>query len=302
MSRVENVRVERGFTASTVSVERWALGVLTGRFEGRRLPVARSIYLALVELADAGRFEATRAVLAEYAGVTKRALDEYVPDFEEAGLLERERRSDEDGRSAPHVWWLLRPAVGGEGEAAAGGAVRFSPLPSSPTESSSSGDEGPGVQQLLPPQQVPPTGASYDGVALAIVEDAEALLRQKRRVDGRVVTVAEMERAAAAIDEFNKAAGSDFGLGAHLTPLVMRLRERPSLDAAKARRLVQSAWRIKWWERNGRKGRRATPAVVFGNAGCFENVVQDAVQEAKGETPAGPGSRDEDDPYTRNDD
>lgn len=116
--------------------------------------------------------------------------------------------------------------------------------------------------------------------------DANSLLVGKARVDGRVVTAREIAVAAAALAEFNRQAGSDYGLGAHLTPLVMRSRERPSWDAATFVRLVQSAFRIRWWERRRRGDaggpRRVTPQVVFGNPRCFENVVQDAVDEKAG--------------------
>lgn len=125
-----------------------------------------------------------------------------------------------------------------------------------------------------------------DGVTPEMREDAAKLLKRKVKVAGHVVTPAEMAKAAAALCEFNRQASSDYGLGAHLTPVVGRIRERPSYDAAALVRLVQSAWRLKWWERNGRGGRRATPAVIFGNVGCFENVVQDAIDEKNGKSPA----------------
>jgi hypothetical protein len=125
-----------------------------------------------------------------------------------------------------------------------------------------------------------------DGVTPEMREDAAKLLKRKVKVGGHVVTPAEMAKAAAAVSAFNAAAGSDYGLGAHLTPVVGRIRERPSYDAPALVRLVQSAWRLKWWERNGRGGRRATPAVIFGNSACFENVVQDATDEKAGKSPA----------------
>jgi hypothetical protein len=105
--------------------------------------------------------------------------------------------------------------------------------------------------------------------------------RARPKVNSATVTPEEMAKAAAAISAFNRSGGTDFGLGAHLTPLVMRIRERPSWDAGKFVRLVESAWRLKWWERRG-KGGRATPAVVFGNPQVFEQVAQDAADEAAG--------------------
>lgn len=88
--------------------------------------------------------------------------------------------------------------------------------------------------------------------------------------------------AAASLAEFNRQAGTDFGLGANHGSIVMRIRERPSWDAPRHIRLVQSAFRFRWWERQG-SSRRPTPAVIWGNERCFEQVVQDAVEEARGE-------------------
>lgn len=107
--------------------------------------------------------------------------------------------------------------------------------------------------------------------------DVDELLRRRHKVNGQVVSEGEMLIAAAALDEFNRQIGSDFGLGANLRSITMRIRERPSWDAAKHVRLVQSACRLRWWEHKGGR-RRATPAVIYGER-AFENVVQDARDE-----------------------
>ncbi len=113
--------------------------------------------------------------------------------------------------------------------------------------------------------------------------DAAHFLKTKRKVGSKVVTAEEMAIAVAALSAFNRAGETSFGLGAHLTPIVGRIRERPTWDAAKFVRLVESAWRLRWWEKSGRGG-RATPAVVFGNERCFERVALDAADEAAGRT------------------
>ena len=114
-----------------------------------------------------------------------------------------------------------------------------------------------------------------------MLADGRSLLRAKRKVERRLVTEDEMWIAAAALAAYNRAAQSDFGLGANLTSIVMRIRERPSWDAAKHVRLVQSAWRVRWWERRNGK-RRPTPQVIYGTARVFEQVAQDAADEAAG--------------------
>lgn len=243
-------------------------------FDGRRVAVARSIYLALHERAADADHEFTRGELANDAGVSKKTLDEYVPVFEEAGLLRVERRRV-DGSNLPNVWILLG--------AGAGGWTRSVPShadhPVHPSSDEARTDvvveDGTGASACLP-------GLGDEvGVTTPLVLDAGELMRRKTKVDGRLVTPDEMAIVVAVISEFNEQSGSDFGIGAHVRPIVGRIRERPSYDAGMHVRLVQSAWRIKWWERSGR-GRRPTPAVIYGNAGVFEQVVQDAVDEKKG--------------------
>jgi hypothetical protein len=137
-----------------------------------------------------------------------------------------------------------------------------------------------------------------------MVADAVELLRRNEKVASKLVTPDEMAKAAAAVGTFNRCfcwkgrEGSDFGLGANLTSVVQRIRHRPSWSLEKWVRLVESAWRIRWWEQNGRdQSRRPTPQVIF-SPKSFENVVQDARDEAAGEKPADIKKRR----YTRGDD
>lgn len=131
---------------------------------------------------------------------------------------------------------------------------------------------------------------SENGDPEALVDGLE-LLRRGEKVKGQLVTPIEMAKAAVCIGTFNRCfewkgrEGSDYGLGANLPAIVQRIRERSSWSLDKWTRLVESAWRIRWWEHMGDKDRRPGPPVVFsGNA--FENVVQDAAEEAAGEKPA----------------
>jgi hypothetical protein len=251
-------------------------------FDGRRLPVARSVYFAVVQLvAEAGgpHGEATRRELAVLAGVSVRTLDENVTALEGAGLMHRQKRR-EDGLNLPNLWALGPPGGGaadGTTPASCTSAADRTQQSSSPAGASSSSGvkDGGGGPAALPL----PEGVEVPDDLLA---DAGELLRRKKRVDGQQVRPGEMIVAAAAIAEFNRQADSDFGLGAHVVSLVMRIRERPSYTAEAHVRLVQSAFRIAWWKKNGRRGGRPTPAVIYGHAGVFEQVVQDATDEKRG--------------------
>lgn len=271
-----------------------ALDRIAETFSGRKLPVARSIYLAVIRLASAGgAVEAPRADVATEAGCTKKALDDYVPELEAAGVIAVERRADGHGGNLPNVWVVLDLREGAT-QGSPGGRHPDAPSHADdPVQTSSllDGEEGcrgkgagKGEGRRLVagefefPGIVPPDMAA----------DANELLRRKTRVDGRQVTLDEVTKAACAVAAFNRESGSEFGLGAHLRSIVMRIRERPSYTFDAHVRLVESAWRLKWWEKrsNGRRRGRPTPAVIYGHAGVFENVVQDAVAEKKGEAVA----------------
>lgn len=121
----------------------------------------------------------------------------------------------------------------------------------------------------------------------AMLVDALDLHRQNRKVDGQKVTPRELAIAATALAAFNRCfqwqgkEGSDYGLGANLTQVVMRIRDRASWDAAAHVRLVESAWRVRWWERES-GSRRPTPNVIWSQK-SFEQVVQDAIAEKEAE-------------------
>lgn len=116
-----------------------------------------------------------------------------------------------------------------------------------------------------------------------VVADARDLLAQGRKVNSKLVTPRELALAAVGLLAFNRdyewqgVKEADYGLGANLTEIVMRIRDRPNWDAATWVRLVGSAWRIRWWEKKA-GDRRPTPSVIW-SPKAFEQVVQDAAAE-----------------------
>lgn len=270
-TRVESrMRIRDVRELPTVTVTKEELSVIAEHFPGRALPIARSMWQGFVQLADgSAEVVATRREVGDVSGVSKRVVDEYVPRFVDAGMLGVTLEHDAKGKSLPSTFVLLGVQQRGRGTAL------HPPSSSSPNTATDGEDEERRVQQPHP--------SCWEGLPTAIETDARAFLKAKRREHGRVVTEEEMLLAAHALAAFNKAQGAEHGLGANLPKLVARIRERPSWDAAKWVRLVESAWRLKWWEKSGR-GRRPTPAVVFGNANVLEQVAMDAAQEAAGET------------------
>lgn len=259
-----------------VVVTKDELLLIAEQFEGRALPIARSLWLSMLELADVGaEFVATRRDVADRAGVSKRVLDEYVPRFIDAEMLTVELQQDERGKSLPSRFVL-------SGVQQRGRATLGIPPSSSSSKTPADGDE----EQRGGTEPHPPGGiGSWEGVEPSIAADAQTFLKAKRREHGRIVTEPEMLCAAHALTAWNRNMGSEFGLGSQLQRIVGQVRDHPSWPPDKYVRLVDSAWRLKWWENSGR-GRRPTPAVVFGNANVFEQVALDAAAEAAGKAPA----------------
>jgi len=241
------------------------------------------------------------------AGVSIRTLDEFTSALVEHDLIHVVRRQ-EDGINLPNVY-VLGPAPKGEG------VVQQTTLPSSESTSAadrtqqpsltttvegggSEGERGSGGER----EKFEAHTALLDRLPMQMREDAKELLRRKERVGGRQVTVIEMLTAANAIFAFNGQAGSSFGLAAHLTAVVERIRERPSWDVDVHERLIESAFRLQWWKRTGRRrGGRVTPAVVYGNSRVFEQVIMDAEDEKKGREQPAAEFEQTADPWTRTD-
>jgi hypothetical protein len=272
----------RGFTAIPNHVLRDAELTLS----------ARVLYGVILSYAwGKGVCTASSKRLCDETGIGRSAFFEAVASLRERELIEVSKRRFRGGWRNVYL-----PVIRGglsiededEGRPDSGREVVQDPDGGSSarrTEKKTQGEEG--SSSANRPRGNEPIGEAAQGlvnlmgVADDISQDAVELLKAKTKVGGKMVTQQEMGVAAAALDEINSSADRSFSLGPHLTAIVGRVREHPSWDAAKHRRLVQSAFRFRWWERNG-KQRRLTPAVIYGNERVFENCVQDAHDEASG--------------------
>lgn len=227
--------------------------------------------LVLIELADSatpnGWTDPSIGQLAEVAEVGPRQVRAHVKALEAAELIARQPYYDPEtgAQTANRVRVLVPP----------GADTR--PLRADERPAPTSTSNGRSSARSLPPW--PLSVEIPDEMA----HDAQVFLDQRRKVDGKLVTPEEMLKAAAAMAEFNRRAEADQGLASALTMIVGRLRDRPSWDAETVVRLVQSAFIVRWWERDrSRASRRLTPAPIFGHARCFEMVIQDAQDLANG--------------------
>lgn len=233
----------------------------------------RCLMFAIANYADArgGGCYASTATLAKEARISRRGTQKALDKLVEDGHIEATGTSS----YGTTIYAIVGMQQGGELSSPGGGELTDAKVRGSspkPTKDRQASENAREEQATLGAVDVGPE----------LLADAEALLAERRRVGGRVVTAAEMGKAAAALDAYNRCAGSDFGLGGQLTRIVMRVRDRPSWDAAAFVRLVESAWRIRWWEQvETSKRRRPNPGVIFGE-GAFENVVQDAADEKRG--------------------
>lgn len=239
-------------------------------------PAEKVTLLAIADQADmSGLYGGGWTKLEEMTGAAYTTVSRHVKKFEDADLCER--------REVDRTWYIRL-------------ALREQEPSRDASDASRSASSPPRAQQDSETKQrkeAPPRGRrrrlSLPDIPLGIEipdeiqKDAEQFLWAKRKVGGKIVTPEEMLIAAAAMSEFNRQADSHQGLASALTSIIGRVRDRPSWDAEKHVRLVQSAFRIRWWDRRPARGSgRLTPAVIYGNERCFENVALDAADEKAG--------------------
>lgn len=254
------------------------------------------VLLAVADEADdSGTYQAgSQTDLMAKTGVSERTVRDNLGKLEEMpGVLARHARYEQgrrltdviklgvDGSLAPPAGIAggrssgEPPAKSAGGEVPANGHRRNLPGASSSTSPKAS-DGGSRARRDLP--------LVAGEVGEGVLQDAQALLDRRTKVGSHLVTPEEMAIAVAALAEFNRQAGYEHGLSAALRGIVGRIRDRPSYTADAHVRLVQSAWRLKWWDKRG-SGRRPSPAVIYGNAEVFEQVIQDATDEKAGKDP-----------------
>lgn len=93
----------------------------------------------------------------------------------------------------------------------------------------------------------------------------------RKAVAGKVVTDDELELTAAIIRSFNAVAGTALREedSPHTTPIVGRIRERPDLTAENHDYLIRAVFEgDNWWTNP------ASPKIIYGNAGQFEQSVE----------------------------
>lgn len=257
---------------------------------------AKIVLLACADqAAEQGDLQVPQTQIAEMTGLSERAVRQNLARLEEAGALRRYPQTQFGQRVAD----VIVLAVGGVTDLPAyrAGGVRLPAyraggkpmVVGSPPADPATGTICRSLHPLTDSKGVDGRRARHElpvdlDAPVALLADAQELLAGRVKVGSRVVDVAEMTRAVVALAEFNRHAGYDYGLSAHLTRVVSRVRERPSFEREHFVRLVASAWRVRWWERRG-NGRRPTPAVIFGNADVFDAVVQDAIDERAGREP-----------------
>lgn len=91
----------------------------------------------------------------------------------------------------------------------------------------------------------------------------------KKTVNRKVVTDAELALTAAVVEQFNSSAGTALSVNAHLTPIVGRIREKPSYTEDHHRKIIEAVFAAEhWWTGP------PTPKVIYGNAAIFEQSIE----------------------------
>lgn len=153
----------------------------------KRLAVARSLYLALLELANSQRgheVAASRRTLGDMAGMSKDLVSDLRSLLERAGVVRVEERQHE-GQQLEHVWTVTEPPVAGSQEGPAerggGGPEPLPPRPEATTPvagSHASSQEGEEVTASLRSAATQsPSTSSLSGVTVTKRPDGAAEFR-----------------------------------------------------------------------------------------------------------------------------
>jgi hypothetical protein len=179
--------------------------VIADAFDGRRLQTARSIYHAIVRLANDGRAAtgsrdvavATRRAIADASGSNPRTVDEYGHELERLGVL-RIERTRIDGVNLPNRWILTSPPANeGGGLSAGGGDPESTTLLSSGSPRSCS--------------QVRKGGEAGDTLNEEELQEAEEDARTRAvRFAGRNVSSTTVVLAVSVVEQFNELAGTAY--------------------------------------------------------------------------------------------
>jgi DNA-binding MarR family transcriptional regulator len=99
---------------------------------------------------------------------------------------------------------------------------------------------------------------------------------KQRTVNRKVVSESELTLAAAVVFAFNNSAGTELSVGAHLTPIVGRIREKPDYTEEHHRKIIEAVFAgDHWWTG------APTPKIIYGNPAIFEQSIELARQAAK---------------------
>jgi hypothetical protein len=98
----------------------------------------------------------------------------------------------------------------------------------------------------------------------------------RKSVDGKAVTEDELELTAVVVSLFNNAAGTELSVDPHLTPIVMRIREKPKYTESHHKRIIAAVFAgDHWWTG------APTPKIIYGNGAIFEQSIELARAAAK---------------------
>lgn len=181
------------------------------------------------------------------AGVGDRMIRNYLDELEEAALIEIHRQ----GQNKPNRYVLF--GSGQERNCGSGQERKHS------SAEEDTGEEDSKAKRVEPKKGEP-----------------------RPKVGGKLVTDQELSLATAIIAAFNEAAGTSLTVLPHLTPVVMRIRERPTLTAAQHGKIIEAVFAAEHWWTDP-----PGPRIIYGNAAQFEQSIELARQAHKAASGAG---------------
>jgi len=182
--------------------------------------------------------------LGELAGVKERAIHNYLKELEAANLLKIQRQ----GLQRPNRYLLF----------------------------------GAGPDQHVRADQDQHQRADEEDTGEEDSEKKGSASKEPRpRVGGKLVTDEEVKLASSIIASFNKQAGTSLSVRPHLTPIIGRVRERPTLTASQHGKIISAVFAAEHWWTDP-----PGPRIIYGNAAQFEQSIELARQAHKSDSKA----------------
>jgi hypothetical protein len=278
------VFVRDGRTLPFVPITTAALDALS-TIPRRRRAYARSLYLALLELANEARgdrADVSRRTLGERAGCSRDLVSDLAPLLMEAGVVEVRERFHDNARME-NEWVVVEPPAAPDTGCEAGPPVAASldprgcepppprlaastPMAASHSELKKNEEEQRRTTACSARAREEGGEVSDSPLSLLPSDSSNGAGREAepKKVDDQLVSAEEHDAARRVLDAFNATFATKFAAPDWRAKIIRRLREHADLDVAAHEAAITQNAQNPWW------AGAASPSVIYGSAEQFE--------------------------------